>query len=374
MQVTKEQVLEKLSIVQYPGKNKDLVSLGMVTELTIDGHKVSLTLTFPEAKSPFENSLKKAIEATLKLIDSSLEIEIKSNSKVQVQSMKVEKENPLKDVKNIIAVASGKGGVGKSTIAANLAIALAKTGAKVGLLDADIYGPSIPKMFNVEGQRPTIEKINGKDKINPVENYGVKVLSIGFFVNPEDPLIWRGSMATNALNQFINDVTWGELDYLLFDLPPGTGDIHLTMVQGLPVTASIVVSTPQDVALADAIKGINMFKNESINVPLLGLVENMAWFTPEELPNNKYYIFGKEGCKKLAEERNIPLLGQIPLVQSIREGGDQGTPAALDETSITGKAFKDLTDAVLTQLEIRNTTMNPTKQVEIKEGAGCSTH
>jgi len=375
MNVTKEQILEKLGIIQYPGKNKDIVSLKMVTGLEVNDNNVSLTLTFPEAQSPFEKSLTKAIEATLKLIDSALQVDIKiAGQKVNVQPLAVEKENPLKNVKNILAVASGKGGVGKSTITANLAIALAKTGAKVGVLDADIYGPSMPKMFGIEGARPTIEKIDGKDKINPIESYGVKVLSIGFFVNAEDPLIWRGSMATNALNQFINDVIWGDLDYLLFDLPPGTGDIHLTMVQGLPVTAAVVVSTPQDVALADAIKGINMFKTESINVPLLGLIENMAWFTPEELPDNKYYIFGKEGCKKLAEEKNIPLLGQIPLVQSIREGGDAGVPSAADENSIMGKAFADLTQKVLEQLEIRNTTQEATKQVEIKEGAGCSAH
>ncbi len=374
MSVTKEQILEKLSIVQYPGKNADIVKLNMVTGLSVKDNKVSMTLTFPEAKSPFEKSLIKAVEATLKLIDASIEVEIKTASKVAVQPLTVEKETPLKDVKNIIAIASGKGGVGKSTITANLAIALAKTGAKVGILDADIYGPSMPKMFGIEGAKPTIEKVNGKDMIRPVESYGVKVLSIGFFVNAEDPLIWRGSMATNALNQFINDVIWGELDYLLFDLPPGTGDIHLTMVQGLPVTAAVVVSTPQDVALADAIKGINMFKTESINVPLLGLVENMAWFTPEELPDNKYYIFGKDGCKKLADDRNIPLLGQIPLVQSIREGGDSGVPSAADEKSVMGQAFASLTTQVLAQLEIRNSTMGATKKVEIKEGAGCSTH
>ena len=374
MSVTREQVLEKLGIVQYPGKNNDIVSLNMVSDLKIEANKVSLKLVFSEAKSPFEKSLTKAVEATLKLLDSSLEVEVKTNATVPVQKMSIEKENPLKDVKNIIAVASGKGGVGKSTITANLAIALAKTGAKVGILDADIYGPSMPKMFGIEGARPTIEKINGKDKIHPVDSYGVKVLSIGFFVNAEDPLIWRGSMATNALNQFINDVIWGELDYLLFDLPPGTGDIHLTMVQGLPVTGAVVVSTPQDVALADAIKGINMFKTESINVPLLGLVENMAWFTPEELPENKYYIFGKEGCKKLAEDRKIPLLGQIPLVQSIREGGDAGVPAAADEKSIMGQAFAALTTEVIKQLEIRNSTMGATQIVQIKEGAGCSSH
>lgn len=371
MKITKEQVLEKLAVVQFPGKNADIVSLKMVNNLEIEGDKVSLTLLFQEAKSPFEKSICKAVEATIKLINPNLEVELEAKSRIQVEPLKVEKDTPLKGVKNIIAIASGKGGVGKSTISANLAIALAKTGAKVGLLDADIYGPSIPKMFGCEDEKPTIEKVNGKDMINPVEAHGVKVLSVGFFVSKEDPLIWRGAMATNALNQFINDVIWGDLDYLLFDLPPGTGDIHLTMVQGLPVTAAIVVSTPQDVALADAIKGINMFKTEAINVPLLGLVENMAWFTPEELPENKYYIFGKEGCKKLAKERNIPLLGQVPLVQSIREGGDSGVPAAVNENSVIGKSFKVLTEKVLEQLELRNKNMDATKQVEMQEGAGC---
>lgn len=374
MSVSQKQIIEKLSIVQFPGKNSDIISLKMVSNIEIKDKKVSLNLTFAEAKSPFEKSLTKAIEATIKLIDAELEVEIKTLSKVGVTPLQTEKERPLKGVKNIIAIASGKGGVGKSTVSANLAIALAKTGAKVGLLDADIYGPSIPKMFNVEDEKPTIEKVNGKDMIHPVESYGVKVLSVGFFVNPEEPLIWRGSMATNALNQFINDVIWGDLDYLLFDLPPGTGDIHLTMVQGLPVTAAVVVSTPQDVALADAIKGINMFKTDAINVPLLGLIENMAWFTPEELPENKYYIFGKDGCKKLAEEKNIPLLGQIPLVQSIREGGDKGVPAAADENSVNGKYFTAITEQVLKQLEIRNSTMEATKKVEMQEGAGCATH
>ncbi len=372
MKVTKEQILEKLKTVRYPGKNEDIVSLGIVTYLGLQDNNVLLTLTFPKGKSPFEKSLKKGIEATIKLLDSDLNIAIKVASDTPHQEEKKAEDEPLKNVKNIIAIASGKGGVGKSTISSNLAIALAKTGAKVGLLDADIYGPSIPKMFGVEKERPTMEQINGVDFINPVEKYGVKILSIGFFVDPENPLIWRGTMATNALKQFINNVLWGDLDYLLFDLPPGTGDIHLTMVQGLPVTASVVVSTPQDVALADAVKGINMFKNDSINVPLLGLVENMSWFTPEELPENKYYIFGKEGCKKLAEERGINLLGQIPIVQGIREGGDNGKPIALEDDSLMGKAFAELSSKVIEQLKIRNETLDPTQKVEMKDGAGCS--
>jgi len=372
MSVTKEQILEKLSLIRYPGGNEDIVKLKMVTDVKIDGDKISVSLTFPKADDPYVSSLTKACEATIKLLGAQLQVEVKSNNKVNVNPLSVKPEPPLKEVKNIIAIASGKGGVGKSTVSANLAVALAKTGAKVGLLDADIYGPSMPKMFNIEKARPEIFKKDGKDKIRPVESYGVQVLSIGFFVNVEDPLIWRGSMATNALKQFINDVEWGALDYLLIDLPPGTGDIHLTMVQNLAITGAIVVSTPQDVALADAIKGINMFKSESINVPLLGLIENMAWFTPEELPDNKYYIFGKDGCKSLAEQRNIALLGQIPLVQSIRENGDKGRPSAMDENSPTGKAFMELAQETIKQLEIRNKTMDPTTMVEIKEGAGCS--
>ncbi len=375
MSYTREQILETLGKVRYPEKNNDIVSLNMVSDLLVEGKKISFTLIFPNANSPFEKSLVKACEATIKaLAGSDAEINIKTAGKVAVAPMGGEPEKPLKTVKNIIAVASGKGGVGKSTVSVNLAVALAKTGAKVAILDADIYGPSIPKMFKAEDMRPGIEKINGKDTIIPVENYGVKMLSIGFFVNPDDALIWRGSMATNALKQLINDAQWGDLDFMILDLPPGTGDIHLTMVQTIPVTGAIIVSTPQDVAIADAIKGISMFKNETINVPLLGFVENMAWFTPEELPDNKYYLFGKEGVKNLAEERNIKLLGQIPIVQSIREGGDNGEPAALDENSVTGKAFKDLATNVVEALEIRNSTMGETKKVEIDPNAGCSTH
>jgi len=373
MSYTREQILEALGKVRYPEKNQDIVSLNMVGDLTVDEKTVSFTLVFPAANSPFEKSLMKACEATIKaIVGSDAVVNIKTAGKVPVQAMKVEEEKPLKKVKNIIAVASGKGGVGKSTVSVNLAVALAKTGAKVGILDADVYGPSVPKMFKMESARPMLEKINGKDMIIPVENYGVKMLSIGFFVNPDDALIWRGSMATNALKQLINDASWGELDYMLIDLPPGTGDIHLTMVQTLSVTGAVIVSTPQPVAIADAIKGISMFKNDSINVPLLGMIENMAYFTPEELPDNKYYIFGKDGVKNLTDERGVKFLGQIPIVQSIREGGDNGEPAALDENSITGKAFKDLAANVITALDERNKTMDPTKKVEIDPNASCS--
>ena len=373
MSYTREQILEALGKVRYPEKNQDIVSLNMVGDLSVDEKSVSFTLIFPSANNPFEKSLMKACEATIKaIVGSDAVVNIKTAGKVPVQAMKVEEEKPLKNVKNIIAIASGKGGVGKSTVSVNLAVALAKTGAKVGILDADVYGPSVPKMFKMESARPMLEKINGKDMIIPVENYGVKMLSIGFFVNPDDALIWRGSMATNALKQLINDASWGELDYMLIDLPPGTGDIHLTMVQTLSVTGAVIVSTPQPVAIADAIKGISMFKNDSINVPLLGMIENMAYFTPEELPNNKYYIFGKDGVKNLTEERGVNFLGQIPIVQSIREGGDNGEPAALDENSITGKAFKDLAASVITSLDERNKTMDPTKKVEIDPNASCS--
>jgi ATP-binding protein involved in chromosome partitioning len=373
MSYTREQILEALGKVRYPEKNNDIVSLNMVGDLKVEGKKISFTLIFPNANSPFEKSLVKACEATIKaLAGSDAEVDIKTAGKVKVAPIGAS-EKPLPNVKNIIAVASGKGGVGKSTVAVNLAIALAKTGAKVAILDADIYGPSIPKMFKVENERPYIEKINGKDMIIPIENYGVKMLSIGFFVNPDDALIWRGSMATNALKQLINDAHWGELDYMVLDLPPGTGDIHLTMVQTIPVTGSIIVSTPQPVAIADVIKGISMFKNETINVPLLGVIENMSWFTPEECPENKYYIFGKEGVRKLSEERNIKLLGEVPIVQSIREGSDNGDPVALNENSIAGKIFKDIASNVIEAIELRNKTMEPTKKVEIDPNASCAT-
>ncbi len=373
MNYTKDQITEALGKIRYPDKNQDIISLNMVSDLKVEENKISFLLVFPKANSPFEKSMVKACEATLKaLIGSDIEIDIRTTGKVVTAPLKSPEEKALSGVKNIIAIASGKGGVGKSTVSSNLAVALAKTGAKVGLLDADIYGPSIPKMFKVENARPTIEKVNGKDMINPIESYGVKILSIGFFVNQEDALIWRGSMATNALKQFITDTIWGDLDYLLIDLPPGTGDIHLTMVQTIPVNGAIIVSTPQDVAIADAIKGISMFKNESINVPILGFVENMSWFTPEELPNNKYYIFGKDGLKNLAAERGIELLGQIPLVQSVREGGDYGNPAAIDENSIIGSAFKNIAAAVVNSLDKRNVELEATKVVEIDPNASCS--
>ena len=293
------------------------------------------------------------------------DVEIKGN--IRVKSRQAQAPAPgklLPQVKNIIAVSSGKGGVGKSTVSANLAVALARLGYKVGLLDADIFGPSMPKMFDVEDERPYAERVDGRDLIIPVEKYGVKLLSIGFFVNPDSAVVWRGGMASNALKQLITDADWGDLDYFVLDLPPGTSDIHLTLIQTLAITGAIVVSTPQQVALADARKGIDMFTNDKVNVPVLGLVENMAWFTPAELPENRYYIFGKEGAKRLAEELHVPLLGQIPIVQSICEGGDEGRPVALDESTVTGMAFSDLARMVVDAVSRRNETLPPTHIVE----------
>ena len=364
MSFTREDVLSALKQVIHPEHEKDIVDLGMVQDLSVEGKKVSFSLVLNKSNDPFVNSIR---NASINAIKTNLgeDAEVIGNIEVKGSSPLIQK-GPLAEVKNIIAVASGKGGVGKSTVAANLAVALVSKGYKVGLIDADVYGPSIPKMFAVEDERPVLEKIEGKDRIIPVEKYGVKILSIGFFVDQNDALVWRGPMATSALKQLINDGNWGSLDYLLIDLPPGTGDIHLTMVQTISVTGAVIVSTPQAVALADAVKGISMFSGKHVNVPVLGLVENMAWFTPEELPDNKYYIFGKDGCKQLAEKNGLPLLGQIPLVQSIREGGDEGSPVALNMDSIIGKAFGELAQAVVVGVEERNKNMAPTEIVQIK--------
>ena len=331
-------IMDALATVTYPGTKKNLVESGMVADQpSIDGMKVKVVLEFPRDTDPFLKSTVKAAEAAIHYhVSKDVEVEIITEFKSKPRP---EAGKMLPGVKNIVAVSSGKGGVGKSTVSANLAISLARLGYRVGLLDADIFGPSMPKMFNVEDARPYAVHVDGRDLIEPIEQYGVRLLSIGFFVNPDTATLWRGGMASNALKQLIGDANWGELDYLILDTPPGTSDIHLTLLQTLAITGAVIVSTPQQVALADARKGVDMYRNEKVNVPILGLVENMAWFTPKELPENKYYIFGKEGCKQLAAELNVPLLAQIPLVQGICESGDEGKPAALSADSMTGMAF-----------------------------------
>lgn len=356
-------ILEALSTVRYPGNGKNIVEAEMVADnIRIDGMKVSFSIIFDKPTDPFMKSVARSAETAIHTyISKEVEVEISTESR---QAARPEPGKLLPQVKNVIAVSSGKGGVGKSTVAANLAVALSKLGYKVGLLDADIFGPSVPKMFQVEDARPYAEEVGGRDLIVPVEKYGIELLSIGFFVSPEQATLWRGAMASNALKQLVGDAKWGELDYFVLDTPPGTSDIHLTLLQNLAITGAVIVSTPQEVALADARKGINMYQNDKVNVPILGLVENMAWFTPAELPENKYYLFGKEGTKRLAEELNVPLLGQIPIVQSICEGGDNGTPVALNEDSITGQAFIELAKNVVEQTEKRNAEMAPTQIVE----------
>lgn len=374
MQYTIEKVWEALKKVKYPDGEKDIVSLNMVESIQIEGKKISFSVFLPQFNSPFKKSIEKAcIRAIHDLLDKDALVEANITSKITVGRVDNTQHEILPGVKNIIAVASGKGGVGKSTVAVNLAIALSKLGSRTALMDADIYGPSIPKMFGTEEMKPGMQLVNGKEMILPVEKYGIKMLSIGFFVKPDDALIWRGAMATNALKQLIGETLWGELDYLVIDLPPGTSDIHLTMVQTIPVTGAVIVSTPQPVALADARKGISMFMQEKINVPILGLVENMAWFTPDELPEKKYYIFGKDGCKNLADELKINFLGQIPIVESVRENGDNGTPSALQD-SVIGNTFRQLGENVAQRVEERNATLAPTKVVEMSDQAGCSTN
>ena len=358
-------ITDALEKVIYPGTKKNLIESEMLADTpSINGNKVKLTLIFPRETDPFLKSTLKAAEAQIhysvgKDVEVTIETEFKSAPRPEVGKL-------LPQVKNIIAVSSGKGGVGKSTVSANLAIALARLGYKVGLLDTDIFGPSMPKMFGVEDVRPYGVEKDGRQLIEPVEKYGVRLLSIGFFVNPDTATLWRGGMATSALKQLIADADWGELDYFILDTPPGTSDIHLTLMQTLSITGAVIVSTPQSVALSDARKGIDMYRNDKVNIPILGLVENMAWFTPAELPQNKYYIFGKDGCKNLAKELNCPLLAQLPIVQSICENGDKGTPAASQVDTVTGQAFLSLAQSVVTVVNRRNKEQAPTKIVEVK--------
>lgn len=362
--ITKEQILEALGNVEEPDLKKDLVTLNMVKDIAIDGNKVSFTVVLTTPACPLKEMIKMAcINAIRIYVSKEAEVEVKMTANVSTN--RKDGKSMLPGVKNIIVVASGKGGVGKSTVAANLALALAQDGASVGLMDADIYGPSVPIMFGVRGERPMMQTINGKDMILPMEKYGIKFMSIGLLVDEKQAIVWRGPMASSALRQFVSDVHWGELDYLVIDMPPGTGDIHLTLVQTVPVTGAVIVTTPQDVALADAKKGIAMFSSPQIKVPIIGLVENIAYFTPAELPGNKYYIFGKEGGKRLADELDLPFLGQIPLVQSIREGGDYGEPVMASQDAITKEAFLEFAGNAARSIAMRNANIDPTQIVEI---------
>ena len=356
--------MDALATVRYPGTGKNVVEMNMVEDdLRIAGLHVSFSLIFDKPTDPFLKSMVKACEAAIHAyVSKDVEVELKTKS---LQAPRPDLPDLLPGVRNIIAVSSGKGGVGKSTVAANLAVALARLGHRVGLLDCDIFGPSVPKMFQLTDARPYSENINGRDLIVPIEKYGVKVLSIGFFVDPDQATLWRGGMACNALKQLIGDANWGDLDYFILDTPPGTSDIHLTLVQTIPITGAVIVSTPQQVALADARKGINMYQTEKVDVPILGLVENMAWFTPAEHPDEKYFLFGREGVKQLAEEMDVPLLGQIPVVQSICQNGDDGTPEALNPANPTGQAFLQLAARVVTQTDKRNLEKAPTTIVGI---------
>ena len=366
MKITKEQILGKLKTIQVPESNQTVADI--VKEINISKKNIIVEAELDKKSMPLKNSLEKVIKSVIsELAGKDVKIKLVITEGLQLQKVKINTDKPLSGVKNIIAVASGKGGVGKSTVAVNLAVALHKNGAKVGILDADVYGPSIPKMFGVENEKPHVKKINNKDLIIPIEKYGLKMLSIGFFVEPDNALIWRGAMATGALKQLINDTDWGELDYLILDLPPGTGDIHLTIVQTIPVTGAVIVTTPQDIAIADAIKGISMFNADKIEVPILGIIENMSWFTPAELPDNKYYIFGRNGGKKVADKYNVKLLGQIPIVQSIRENGDIGKPSVLDFGTKESKAFLEIAQNMITSIKERNKNKKATKIVEITE-------
>tara|TARA_R110002111_G_scaffold120475_1_gene183720 strand:+ start:28976 stop:30115 length:1140 start_codon:yes stop_codon:yes gene_type:complete len=374
MKLLKQDILNALKTITAPGEGENMVDSGAVTNVVTFADEVIVDITI---KNPSLQARKRTEVDILQTIHKEVyeKAKIKVNVKVDAQAAQPKNEikgKAIPGIQNIVAVASGKGGVGKSTVTANLAVTLANMGFKVGVLDADIYGPSIPIMFDVANERPLSVTVDGKSKMKPVENYGVKVLSIGFFTKPDQAVIWRGPMASKALNQMIFDAAWGELDFLLLDLPPGTGDIHLSIMQALPITGAVVVSTPQNVALADAKKGVAMFQQDSINVPVLGIIENMAYFTPAELPENKYYIFGKEGAKHLAEDLKVPFLGEVPLVQSIREAGDLGRPAAMQTGTPTKEAFEAITREVVQQVVNRNDALPATEAIKITTMAGCS--
>ena len=374
MKLNKQDILKALESITVPGEGQNMVESGAVKNVITFGDEVIVDITI---KNPSLQAKKRTEVDILKTIHEQVYEKAKITINVKVEApanptANVIKGTPIPGIQNIVAIASGKGGVGKSTVTANLAVTLAKMGFKVGVLDADIYGPSIPIMFDVEAEKPLAVNIDGKSKMKPVENYGVKILSIGFFTQPDQAVVWRGPMAAKALNQMIFDAHWGELDFMLIDLPPGTGDIHLSIMQSLPITGAVVVSTPQNVALADAKKGVAMFQQESINVPVLGIIENMAYFTPAELPDNKYFIFGKEGAKNLAEDLKVPFLGALPLVQSIREAGDVGRPAALQTATPLEQAFEEITRNVVQEVVRRNDNLPPTEAIKITTMAGCA--
>lgn len=375
MKLDRKEILKALETISVAGEGKNMVESGAVQNVLTFGDEVVVDLLL---STPALHIKKRAEVDIIKTIHDLVyeKAKVKVNIKVEApekpENPNLIKGKPIPGISNIVAVASGKGGVGKSTVTANLAVTLAKMGFNVGVLDADIYGPSMPIMFDVEHSKPISVEVDGKSKMKPVESYEVKILSIGFFTKPDQAVIWRGPMAAKALNQMIFDADWGQLDFLLIDLPPGTGDIHLSIMQSLPITGAVVVSTPQAVALADAKKGVSMFKSDAISVPVLGIIENMAYFTPEELPNNKYYIFGKEGAKNLAEDLQVPVLGEIPLVQSIREAGDYGRPAALQTATPLETAFEEIARNVVQEVVERNETLPPTEAIKITTMAGCS--
>ena len=373
--MTKSEILKALSTISAPGEGQNLVESGAVKNVQVFGDEVVVDVTINnpslQAKKKTEVSILQVIHAEVHP-KAKIKINISVETPEKTQNANLIKGKPIPGINNIIAVASGKGGVGKSTVTANLAVSLAKMGFEVGLLDADIYGPSQPLMFDVENEKPLAIDVEGKSKMKPVSNFGVKLLSIGFFTEKDQAVIWRGPMAAKALNQMIFDAHWGELDFLIVDLPPGTGDIHLSIMQSLPITGAVVVSTPQEVALADARKGIAMFAQDAIQVPVLGIIENMSYFTPAELPENKYFIFGEGGAKHLAERMGVALLGEIPLVQSVREAGDVGRPAALQDHTPVSEAFKSLTKEVVSELVRRNEKLPPTEAIRITTMAGCS--